>query len=77
MKQAFAWDSPLRDVDILLYGHHHNQAIAEVSRGRWAIGCGSPDPGSAWFTNRTGRSATSGMTSFMTANQKYWNLELN
>ena len=77
MKQAFAWDSPLRDVDILLYGHHHNQATAEVSRGRWAIGCGSPDPGSAWFTNRTGRSATSGMTSFMTANRKYWNLELN
>lgn len=77
MKQAFAWDSVLRDVDILVYGHHHNQATAEVSKGRWAIGAGSTDPGSAWFTNRTGRSATSGMTSFLTADGKYWDLELN
>lgn len=76
MKQAFDWESRLRNVDLLLYGHHHNQTIVEVSEGRWAISCASSDRGSAWFTNRTGRSATSGMTTFMTAHSKFWDLEL-
>lgn len=76
MKQAFDYTSPLREVDLLLYGHHHNQTIVEVAEGRWAISCASSDRGSAWFTNRTGRSASSGMTTFLTADAKFWDLEL-
>lgn len=76
MHQAFGWDNPLRDVDLFLYGHHHNHALDEVYENRWAIGCASSDRGSAWFTNRTGRSASSGMTTFLTAGGKFWNLQI-
>lgn len=76
MGQAFGWDNPLRDVDILVYGHHHNQSIDEIYEGRWAIGLASSDRGSAWFTNKTGRSASSGMTMFLTAGHKFWGLDL-
>lgn len=76
MKQAFGWDNPLRGVDILFYGHFHNQVTEEVAEGRHAICGASSDRGSAWFENRTGRSATSGMTSFLTADGKYGDLIL-
>lgn len=74
MGQAFGWDNPLRDVDMLLYGHFHNENTEEVSRGRWMVGAASTDPGSAWFENRTGRSATAGMTTFLTAAGTFWDL---
>lgn len=76
MKQAFGWQNPIRDADFLLYGHHHNQKLEEIYEGRWAIGCASSDRGSAWYTSRTGRSATSGITTFLTANHKFWNLQV-
>lgn len=65
--QAFGWDNPLRDVDVLCVGHFHNRAIEEVYEGRNIVFGSSADPGSAWFTNRTGRSATRGVTTFFTA----------
>jgi hypothetical protein len=76
MAQAFGWKNPLRDVDLLLYGHFHNQSTDELSRGRWSIGCASSDPGSAWFENRSGRSATSGTTTFLTADREFWKLQI-
>lgn len=76
MKQAFGWDNPLRDAHLFLHGHYHNQAIEEVFKGRWRIGCASSDRGSAWFENKTGRSATSGMTTFLTADGGWGDLEL-
>jgi hypothetical protein len=76
MGQAFGWDNALRNTDILLVGHFHNQGLEEVYEGRFIIPCASSDRGSAWFTNRTGRSASSGMTSFLTADRKFWRLEL-
>lgn len=76
MKQAFGWKNPLRDADILFYGHFHNQTTEEVAEGRHAICGASSDRGSAWFENRTGHSATSGMTSFLTADGKYGDLIL-
>lgn len=75
-KQAFGWNNPLRNVDILLVGHFHNQATEEVFEGRHIIFGAASDRGSAWFTNRTGRSASSGMTSFLTAEQQYGDLRL-
>lgn len=76
MKQAFGWDNPLRNVDILLVGHFHNQAVEEVFEGRHLIFGAASDRGSAWFTNRSGRSASSGMTSFLTADKQYGDLRL-
>ena len=75
-KQAFGWNNPLRDVDILLVGHFHNQATEEVYEGRHLIFGAASDRGSAWFTNRTGRSASSGMTSFFTTEGRYGDLRL-
>jgi hypothetical protein len=75
-RQAFGWKNPLRDADILVYGHFHNQAAEEVSVGRHAICGAASDRGSAWFENKTGRSASSGMTSFLTANKQYGDLRL-
>lgn len=75
-RQAFGWNNPLRHADLLLVGHFHNQMTEEVSEGRHIIFGASSDRGSAWFENRTGRSATSGMTSFLTADRKYGDLRL-
>lgn len=75
MGQAFGWDNPLRDVDILLYGHFHNEMLEEVYEGRHAICGAASDRGSAWFMNRTGRSASSGITTFLTANRKIIGLQ--
>lgn len=75
MKQAFDSENPLHDSDILFAGHFHNLMQEEVIAGRWVITANSADPGSAWFTTRTGRSATAGMTTFMTAGGKFWDLQ--
>jgi hypothetical protein len=75
-RQAFGWDNPLRDVQILLIGHFHNQAVEEVYEGRYIIFGASSDRGSSWFENKTGRSSTSGMTTFLTAEGKWFDLEL-
>lgn len=74
--QAFGWDNPLRDVDILCVGHYHNRAIEEVFAGRQIVFGSSADPGSAWFTNRTGRSATRGVTAFFTADGNMSDLQI-
>jgi hypothetical protein len=76
MGQAFGWNNPLREVDILLIGHFHNQAIEEIQEGRHIIVGASSDRGSSWFTNRTGRAASSGMTTFLTAGGKFWQMDL-
>ncbi len=52
------------DADILVTGHFHTQAVYQSGNGRWVVATASSDPGSDWFTNRTGESATRGMTTF-------------
>lgn len=52
------------DADIFVFGHFHTSAVYQSGNGRWVVGCASSDPGSDWFTNRTGESATRGMTAF-------------
>lgn len=75
-KQAFGWDNPIRDVQVLLVGHFHNRAVEEVYEGRNIVFGSSADPGSAWFTNRTGRSATRGMTAFFTSGGSIEDLQI-
>lgn len=52
------------DADIFVFGHYHTQALYQSGDGRWVVACASSDPGSDWFTNRTGEAATRGMTMF-------------
>lgn len=52
------------DADILVTAHFHTQAVYQSGNGRWVVATASSDPGSDWFTNRTGESATRGMTAF-------------
>jgi hypothetical protein len=52
------------DADILVVAHFHTQAVYQSGNGRWVVATASSDPGSDWFTNRTGQSATRGMTAF-------------
>ena len=50
--------------DILLNGHYHSFRIQQSGDSRWNIGTPSSDPGSAWYTNRTGESSVAGMLTF-------------
>lgn len=52
------------DADILVTAHYHTMGLEQSGDGRWIIKAASSDPGSDWFTNRTGESALPGMTSF-------------
>lgn len=52
------------DADILVMAHYHTQALYHGGDGRWIVSCASSDPGSDWFTNRTGQRARRGMTAF-------------
>jgi hypothetical protein len=52
------------DADIFVFGHFHTQAVYQSGDGRWVVGTASSDPGSDWYTNRTGESSTRGMTAF-------------
>lgn len=52
------------DADIFVFGHYHTQATYQSGDGRWVVATASSDPGSDWYTNRTGESSTRGMTTF-------------
>lgn len=52
------------DADILVMAHFHTQATYQSGDGRWVIAVASSDPGSDWYSNRTGETSTRGMTTF-------------
>jgi hypothetical protein len=55
---------PGYDADILVMSHYHSFNVGHSGNGRWIISASSSDPGSDWFTNRTGEAARQGMTAF-------------
>jgi len=59
------------DADIMVFGHFHTQATYQSGDGRWVVGCASPEPGSDWFTNRTGEHSTRGLTFFTVQGGKF------
>lgn len=61
---AFGRRNGLQDADLLLHGHFHHLSLSQMTDDRWIIGTASSDPGSAWWTNVTGVSATAGVTAF-------------
>lgn len=60
--QAFGRRNGLDGADVLLHGHWHNLGVSQSGDDRWLIGAASADPGSSWFTNYSGDSATAGVT---------------
>lgn len=52
------------NAEILVMGHFHTQAMYQSGDGRWVVATASSDPGSDWYTNRTGERAQRGMTTF-------------
>lgn len=64
------------DADILVVAHYHNMSLEQSGNGRWIISCASSDPGSAWFTSKTGEAALPGMTAFKVQDGQWKDLRL-
>lgn len=52
------------DADILIMNHFHTQNVGHSGDGRWIVSCASREPGSSWYTNKTGEASAAGMTAF-------------
>lgn len=50
---------------IFVHGHYHTPEMYLVGDKTWVVGVSSIDSGSSWFTNATGESAPSAVTSFV------------
>lgn len=64
------------DADLMVTAHYHTLSVQQSGDGRWIIGVSSADPGSSWFTKKTGESAVSGVTTFDVCDGKWYNLEI-
>lgn len=64
------------DADILVTAHYHSLRVEQSGNARWIIGVSSSDPGSDWFSNKTGESARQGMTAFAVQDGQWSNLEI-
>lgn len=64
------------DADILVTAHYHSLRVEQSGNARWIIGVSSSDPGSDWFSNKTGESARQGMTAFSVKDGQWSNLEI-
>lgn len=51
--------------NIFVHGHYHTPEMYLVGDKTWVVGVSSIDSGSSWFTNATGESAPSAITSFV------------
>lgn len=51
--------------NIFVHGHYHTPEMHLVGDKTWVVGVSSIDAGSSWFTNATGESAPSAVTSFV------------
>lgn len=59
------------DADVWMLHHFHHAYFLPVGNGVTVFGTPSVDPGSAWFTKKTGESNRPGLTS-LTVNQGDW-----
>lgn len=64
------------DADILTVAHFHTMGLEQSGDGRWIVKVASSDPGSDWYSNRTGESALPGMTAFKVSNGQWSDLSL-
>lgn len=64
------------DADIWVFGHWHSLRVEQTGNGRWLIVASSSDPGSDWFSRKTGESALQGMTAFDVLDGQWSNLRI-
>lgn len=64
------------DADILLTAHFHNLGVTQSGNGRWIIETSSSDAGSDWFANKSGQTATQGVTAFDVLDGMWSNLRV-
>jgi hypothetical protein len=64
------------DADILVTNHYHTMQVQQSGNGRWIISGASPDPGSGWFSRKTGETASRGMTAFTVSDGMWHNLRM-
>lgn len=64
------------DADIMVTAHYHSLRVEQSGNKRWIIGVSSSDPGSDWFTNKTGEAAREGMTAFDVQDGQWTNLRI-
>lgn len=64
------------DADIWVFGHWHSLRVEQTGNGRWLIVASSSDPGSDWFSRKTGESALQGMTAFDVLYGQWSNLRI-
>lgn len=62
--QAMGRRYGLDQADVLVHGHYHNFRIETIGDSRWLVGLPSPDPGSDWYTNKTGNASCAGLLAF-------------
>jgi len=56
------------NADIFTFGHFHTHVQYQSGDARWVIGAASPDPGSKWYTDKTGETSERGLTYFFANN---------
>lgn len=61
------------DADIWVFGHYHHDYHMPYGNGRTIFGTPSLDPGSAWYTKKSGEESPPGITCLTIANGKWLN----
>ncbi len=61
------------DADLWVHGHYHHSGFGTFGDGRYFFGTPSLDPGSAWFTRKSGESSPPGITALTLANHRWSN----
>lgn len=64
------------DADILSINHYHNMYVMQSGNGRWIIQNASSDPGSDWYTYKSGESSLRGMTAYKVRDGQWLDLRL-
>lgn len=60
------------DADIFVMHHWHTPNVGQSGNGRWIISATASEPGSDWFTNKTGESSVKGVTGFAVKGGKWF-----
>jgi hypothetical protein len=55
---------PVGDATVLVTGHYHHFKLSEASGRTW-MQCPAFDPGSSWWTHKTGQSSPAGLLTFV------------
>ncbi len=64
------------DADIFVLHHWHTPNLGQSGNGRWIISATASEPGSDWYTNKTGESSVKGCTSFAVKDGKWFDYRI-